>query len=256
MTIPATFAGAIFDVDETLLDTNVKDPVNGLHELARLQATHEAGRRHHIPELMALTPEDNYRAFHTAPVHTLESAVWNTLVMLGVESTQVIDPHNKLFREIVDRKDELFEKVLAEQGKPVPGAIHFIHALGNYGLQGKMAIASTARRQDIITFVNMIHAEAYFPPERIISKSEVTHAKPNPEAFNKAFDLLGLPGSERGNVLAFEDNPRGVMSAKAAGLFTCAIATVHTPENLLNQPVAPDLVADTFAEFEKLLGLA
>jgi beta-phosphoglucomutase-like phosphatase (HAD superfamily) len=256
MTIPATFAGAIFDVDETLLDTNVNDPVNGLHELARLQATHEAGRRHNIPELIALTPAQNLQAFLTAPVHTLESAVWNSLVMMGVESTRTIDPQNPLLLEIVARKDELFEEVLRTKGKPVPGAVHFIKALGTYGLTNKMAIASTARRQDIDTFIEMIDAGTYFPPERIISKSDVTHPKPNPEAFDKAFQLLGLPDKQRGHVLAFEDNPRGVMSAKAAGLFTCAITTVNSREVLMNQAVVPDLVAASFAEFETLLGLA
>jgi HAD superfamily hydrolase (TIGR01509 family) len=256
MTVPSAFAGAIFDVDETLLDTNVADPAYALHEVARLQAIHEAGHRHNIPELIAFTPEENLQAFLEAPVHTLESAVWNALVMMGVESTQVMDPKNPLLIEIVTRKDELFETLLRTKGKPFPGAVHFIQALAEYGLPHKMAIASTARRQDILTFIDMIDMAAYFPPERVISKSDVTHPKPNPEAFDKAFRLLDLSDDQRGNVLAFEDNPRGVLSAKGAGLFTCAITTVFRREQLMQQPVVPDLIADSFAEFETLLRLA
>lgn len=247
-------AGAVFDVDETLLDTNIKDPVNGLHEQARLQAAHEAGQRHNIPQLVQLSPEDNYKGFITAPVHTLESATWNILYTLGLATTQEIDPANQLFQEMVSRKDELFEHLLRTHGRPVPGAVEFVSKMAERVSRNFLAIASTAIRRDIDIFLESSGLGAYFTPDHIISKADVTHPKPNPEAFDKGFRVLGLPERARGNVLAFEDNPRGIMSAKAAGLYTCAITTIHSRESLAAQPVAPDLIAGSYAEFEALLG--
>jgi beta-phosphoglucomutase-like phosphatase (HAD superfamily) len=249
----ADIQGVIFDVDETLLDTGVADRENALHERARLQAVHEAGERHGIPELTALTPAENLRGFLDAPVHSLESAVWHILYMCGVAPTDQIEPQNALLREIVDRKDELFETLLRTEGKPIPGAVEFVRWIADSGLQNTMAIASTAIRRDIDIFLEMTSLLPLFPNERIISKADVTHAKPHPEAFEKAFTALGLPDAARSHVLAFEDNPRGIMSAKAAGLFTCAITTVSPRSELATLDIAPDLIADSFDEFRQLL---
>jgi beta-phosphoglucomutase-like phosphatase (HAD superfamily) len=84
----------------------------------------------------------------------------------------------------------------------------------------------------------------------------VTHAKPNPEVYDKAVAALGLPDEARPFTLAFEDDPRGIMSAKAAGLYTCAITTRFTKAELASLEVAPDLIAESYAEFEQLLGLS
>ena len=43
--------GAIFDVDDTLLDNKPGVPGQGLHERARLAAIREAGERHRIEPL-------------------------------------------------------------------------------------------------------------------------------------------------------------------------------------------------------------
>lgn len=245
--------GVVFDVDETLLDTGVADHKNALHERARLRAVHEAGKRHSIPELLAVDPEMNLRGFLDAPVHSLEGAVWHILFMAGVVAHDELEPANPLLREIVDRKDELFEHLLRTEGKPVVGAVEFVSWLAEQGFSDRMAIASTAIRRDIDIFLELAGLTRYFPGERIVSKEDVTHAKPNPEAFDRAFHTLGLPETARGNVLAFEDNPRGIMSAKGAGLFTCAITTVSSRAELAALTIAPDLIVDSFAEFQAAL---
>jgi beta-phosphoglucomutase-like phosphatase (HAD superfamily) len=56
-------------------------------------------------------------------------------------------------------------------------------------------------------------------------------------------------------VVAFEDDPRGIMSAKAAGLYTCAITTCYSRQLLAELEVPPDLIADSFAQFATLLGM-
>jgi HAD superfamily hydrolase (TIGR01509 family) len=245
--------GVIFDVDETLLDTGLHDRDNGLHEQARLQALYEAGKRHDLPQLLKITPHENLLAFLEASVHTLEGAVWTALYRRKAVDTLEINYNDPLLQEIVLRKDELYEHLLRTQGKPVAGAVAFVQALAAKGVP--LAIASTAIRRDIDIFLETSGLAPCFPPERIISKADVQHPKPHPEAFDMAFRTLGLPDTARTRVLAVEDNPRGVMSATAAGLFTCAITTAHTRHELVGQPIAPQLIVDSFAEFGQLLGL-
>lgn len=251
--------GAIFDVDDTLLDNKcgVKYHVagQGLHERSRLQALHTTGQRHGIASLTTFSVEDNLRAFMDAPVHTLDAAVWNALYMAGVADSEVMNPDHPLLREIVELKNELHKDILMNEGEEVPGATAFVQGLAAQGLGDRLAIASAAVRRDIGIFLGKTGLAPLFPANRIFSVESITHAKPHPEVFNLAFDSLNLPESSRSRVCAFEDDPRGIMAAKAAGLFTCAITTRYTKEALLALEVAPDLVADSYEEFSQLFGL-
>ncbi|HSH55230.1 MAG TPA: HAD family hydrolase [Candidatus Limnocylindrales bacterium] len=248
--------GAIFDVDDTLLDNKPALLGKGLHERSRLRAAHEVGRRHGIKELEQLSPEDNYQAFLTAPVHTLPAAVWNIMMMTGVADSEVINPDNLIFQEIVALKNELHADIILEEAEEVPGASAFVRALAETGLQDSLAIASSAIRRDVDLFLGKTGLTSLFPGERIITLESITHPKPNPEAFEAAFASLRLPKGDKSQVCAFEDDPRGIMSAQGAGLFVCAIATRYSREQLLNLEVPPHLVADTYAEFTQLFGLA
>lgn len=92
-----------------------------------------------------------------------------------------------------------------------------------------------------------------FPPHRIISREQFNHAKPHPEAFEVAFKTLGLP--DKTGVIAFEDDPRGVKSAVSAGLYTCAITTRFTREELEKMDTPPDLIADSYTDFRRHFGM-
>jgi beta-phosphoglucomutase-like phosphatase (HAD superfamily) len=246
--------GVIFDVDDTLLDN--KPGVEGLHERSRLAAIHEIGERYGIEVLKQFSPEDNLEAFISAPVHSLEAAVWNALVMTGLADSEVINTNNALLREIVSLKDKLHESILINEAEEVPGATAFVFALADSGLRNRLAIASTAIRRDVDLFLSKTGMAALFPPDRIKTKESITHPKPNPEVFNLAFASLGIPESDRHLVCVFEDDPRGIMAARAAGLYVCAITTNYTREQLLSLAVPPHLVADTYAEFMVEFGLA
>jgi len=249
------FVGVIFDVDDTLLDNFPRQLGKRLHERSRRAAIHEVGRRHGIKALEAITPQENLDGFLTAPVHSLESAVWNIMFRAGLVAANTPEPDNPIFQEIVRLKTELHEKILREEGQEVPGASAFVRSLAAHGFDGKMAIASTAVRREIDIFLDSVGLTELFPDERIISKAEVTHVKPHPEAFNLAFQRLNLPEGDKSRVLVFEDDPRGIMAAKAADMYVCAITTCFDREVLEQAAVPPDLIADSFAEFAKLLGL-
>jgi beta-phosphoglucomutase-like phosphatase (HAD superfamily) len=248
--------GAIFDVDDTLLDNFPGEPGQGLHERSRLAAVQEVGKEMGIPELVNLSPLDNKNAFLDAPVHTTEAAVWNILMMTGLADTEVMNPENEIFKKIVTLKDKNHLSILRQFGKEVPGATAFVRALCENGLKGKLAVASSAARQDVDIFFGMTGLGAYFPAERVFTKESITHPKPHPQAFNLAFDSLDIAEADRAQVCAFEDDPRGIMAAKAAGLYTCAITTRFDRDKLGGLEVPPDLIADSYQEFAGHFGLS
>lgn len=256
MPIPNKIQGAIFDVDDTLLDNETETIYFGLHERSRLAAVHKVGELRGISKLCALTVKENYDAFRDAKVHTLDSAIWTILYNAGLVNGDDVDPENEILQEIATYKNEFHEVILRAEGREVEGATKFVANLHNSGLHAKLAVASTAMRHEIEIFFEMTGLSKLIPDERIISRESITHAKPHPQAYDLAFATLGLHDNARSNVLAFEDDPRGIMSAKAAGLYVCAITTRYDRQKLASLTVPPDLIADSFAEFEDVLSLS
>jgi HAD superfamily hydrolase (TIGR01509 family) len=245
----------IFDVDDTLLDNHPEGSVAGLHGESRIRAAHEVGKRHGIPELQQFTPKQAKDAFFQAKEHSLRGTVWQMMFIAGVVETENVDPDHPLLNEIMELKDVMHEEVMRAGGRAFPGAIEFVEALAANGLEGKMAIASTAYRRDVDLFLEITNLRRFFPEERVITREQFNHPKPHPDAFNLAYATLGLPDKDRPYVAAFEDDPRGIMSAKAAELYTCAIAIRHDKKALAGLAVPPDLAAGSYAEFMKLFSL-
>lgn len=246
--------GVIFDVDDTLLNNYPAHIPMGLHEHSRLKTAHVIGKRRNIAGLQDFTIEQAFQAFRDAQIHSVHGAIWQMLIMANQVKGK-IDFNHPLLVEMVQLKDELHEDALRTHGREVPNARKFIKALAtNHNLADRLAVASNAYRRDIDLFFDMNTLHEFFPPERIISREQFTNAKPHPESFEMAFKTLGL--KDKKGVVAFEDDPRGVQSAKDAGLFVCAITTRFTKEELTKPSVKPDLIADSYQEFARLLGLA
>ena len=246
--------GAIFDVDDTLLDNYPKSHSLGLHEYARLLALREVGEKYGIRELTETTEEHNKHVIQRAREHSIEGGIWQLFYELGLVQSPVIDHKHALLQEIAQRKHELYEPVLREFGTPLPQAVEFVKAV--YVLtDGKIAIASGAQRDDVWAFLRMTKLDTLFEEQRVITRQDFTHAKPNPESFEAAFGTLGLADEDRAQVLAFEDDPKGVVSAKAAGLYVCGITSRYDAGGLARDGSAPDLVRGSYVEFAASLGI-
>lgn len=251
--------GAIFDLDDTMLDNGpANKPELWLHSRSRLAAVHEIAKIKGIEILGTLTDQENGRAFTTASVHSLEGAVWNILFIKGLVESNKIDTTHRYFplvAEIAKKKNELHEVIIQEYGAEVPGASNFIKRLAANGLGDRLALATSAIRRDVNIFLDKYNLHAYFPPERIISYEQVDKPKPDPQCFDLAFQTLGLPDGARPFVAGFEDNPRGILSVKGARLFACAITTRLAADDPTLLEVKPDLIADTYDEFARALGV-
>ena len=82
-----------------------------------------------------------------------------------------------------------------------------MHAMGC-----KTAIASTARKENLMNAVNHLDLEDTF--DIIYAGVDVKQGKPSPEIYVKTMDALGVTPSE---TLIFEDSEVGIQAAKASG---------------------------------------
>lgn len=248
-------SGAIYDVDDTLLNNQPdgNDHLSNLHQRARLKAFRAMGERY--PILHEITPQENYDSFAQSPVHTVAGAFWVALNRRGILG-DVFDPLDPLILELIAMKNEAYADLLLTHGQAHDGAIEFIRSMNDhYDLHGHNAIASTAIKNDVRTFLQMTDLTDVIPEDHIITIEDVTHPKPHPEAFDKAFRTLNLADAERAHVLAFEDDPRGMLSARKAGLVVCAITTRYDRVFLEHVDAQPDFIADNFAEFHEIFNL-
>ncbi len=257
MKFPEIVKGAIFDVDDTLLDNQTGVEFGTLHEHSRRKAILHVAEKYNLPNLATITAQENLDAFHNASTHSLDGAVWEVLYLKKIVNNRDLDPDHELLKEIVLLKNELHIDSLRTLGREVVSASLLVETLaGNYEIQDKMAIASSAIRRDINIFLDELTSlRRYFPDERIISYEDIPHGlgKPHPEPFNRAFATLGLLNSDRTRVIAFEDDPRGIVSAKKAGLFVCAITTRFKKDDERLLAAEPDLIIDSYAEALELL---
>jgi beta-phosphoglucomutase-like phosphatase (HAD superfamily) len=81
-----------------------------------------------------------------------------------------------------------------------------------------------------------------------VAGDDVSRPKPDAEPYRRALEALGVD-----DALAFEDTPAGITSAKAAGLYCCAVATTVPRERLAEADViadalTPELVASLLGE--------
>lgn len=94
--------------------------------------------------------------------------------------------------------------------KPNTALIKFI--AGFKALGGKTAIASTARKENLMNAVGYLGIADNF--DLIFAGVDVQKGKPDPEIYNKAMSALGVTPEE---TLIFEDSQVGIDAAKASG---------------------------------------
>ena len=110
---------------------------------------------------------------------------------------------------IREAKKELYPQFFTylKPNKALLGLIEGFKALG-----GKTAVASTARRENLMNVVNYLGISDKF--DLIYAGADVKEGKPSPEIYIKAMDALGVTPEE---TLIFEDSLVGLQAAEASG---------------------------------------
>ena len=189
--------GLIFDFDGLIVDT----------ETARYHAWKEVIERHGVELPLSLWHENI----------GLPSEAFNPLDYLRERAPGPVD-----LDAVRKRKNEVFWSRM--EGEMLrPGIKQYLKEGKRRGL--KMAICSSSPRRWIEQCLPRWGIDEEF--DSVVTGSDVERIKPDPELYLKALELLRL-GAE--SCIAFEDSPKGVQSAKAAGIFCVAVPNSITLE--------------------------
>jgi len=147
---------------------------------------------------------------------------------------------------------EIYLELIPGSLQPVHGVHEFLAEARAAGL--RLAVATGSDRPKLDGNLAAIGIpESTF--DAVISAEEVTHKKPDPEAFVLAVERLGLPASR---CLVVEDARNGVIAARAAGCAVLGITSSQPAAVLLGEgavAVAPDFTAVP-ADLRAALGLS
>lgn len=134
--------------------------------------------------------------------------------------------------ELVSAKSRVFQEILREGVRSLPGAVPLIGAVHARGIP--LAISSGALRSDIEPILAMLGIAGCFP--LIVSADDVERSKPDPESYRLAWEglrrLHPASMSSPGRSLAIEDTPAGIRAAKGAGLAVLAVAGSYADREL------------------------
>lgn len=133
------------------------------------------------------------------------------------------------------RTYEFYGQLVRGKLKPLPGVHEFIAKARARGL--KLAVASAADRVKVDINLDEIGlSEDDF--DAVITGSDVTRKKPDPEIFLVAAQKMGVDSAD---CLVCEDAPNGIEAARAAGMRCLGITTTFSPEELQADWHAPNL---------------
>jgi HAD superfamily hydrolase (TIGR01509 family) len=142
--------------------------------------------------------------------------------------------------ELFALRQRFFDEICARaELKPMPGVVELIAALRSRG--ATLAITSSAVRSSIEAILVRLGLRDAFA--LIVDGSEVTHGKPDPEAYLVTARELGVAPE---SCVVVEDSEVGVVAAKRAGMFCIA---VRNPNAQLRQELAAaDVVVDSMRD--------
>ena len=133
-------------------------------------------------------------------------------------------------------KETVYRDLYRPHIKPVEGVVELIKMAKAAGV--KCAIGSSGCRENVEMIIEGLGLAELI--DASISGSDVTHGKPHPEIFIKAYEALGLKADE---CIVVEDAIIGIKAGLAAGCKCIAVTTTATAE-VLTEEGASLCVAD------------
>jgi beta-phosphoglucomutase family hydrolase len=181
---PGDFAGYIFDLDGTLIDTMP------LHYRAWDEAMRAAGLR---------CPLDEELFYSLGGVPTLKVAE-----LIAKHYGLTIDPH-----QVFDHKEALF-LALGKDAKLIEPVVAFARRVA---ATHPVSIASGGPRDIVRRMLEITGLAPLF--NVVVTPEDVVHGKPHPDMFLLAAKKMGV---EPTKCLVFEDAEPGMRAAEAAGM--------------------------------------
>ncbi len=192
--------GAVFDLDGTLVD-NMRWHARAWTALVRAHATEARSDAE------------------------LESFVYAHAGMKNEELIPQLLPGAREVPALSDEKEALYRELYAPALAPLPGLLPLLDALALRGVRLAVASAAPLANRDLV--LDGLRIRARFAA--IVGAEHVRRGKPAPDIFLEAARKLGLPPAE---CIAFEDAPKGVEAAIAAGMRCAAVTTTASADAL------------------------
>lgn len=183
---PGEFAGYIFDLDGTLVDTMP------LHYRAWDEAMRRAGLE---------APLDEELFYSLGGVPTLRVAE-----LIGKHYGLTIDP-----QVVFEHKEALFHELQAD-AKLIEPVVEIARRMS---LTHPVSIASGGPRVIVRRMLELTGLARLFPHHVVVTPEDVEHGKPAPDMFLLAARRMGV---EPAACLVFEDAEPGMRAAEAAGM--------------------------------------
>lgn len=230
-----------FDFDGTLADTVAT------HTLARLEAFKDMAKETSDGRFLTISPELQEEAHrHGSNPNTIIGWV---LQQAGI-AHEISDD---IVTQTVERKREQYRILCATGLQAIDGSVDFVKMLHELNA-GSTYITTTAYRGEVVPFVERYGLHEQLPDDHLVTYEDVGQdfLKPHPRAYRLTIERAALTDGPR-RLLAIEDTPGGVASAKAAGAKVVAICTTHDAEAFaVNDAfLRPDFV---FNNFNELMG--
>jgi HAD superfamily hydrolase (TIGR01509 family) len=187
-------SAVIFDMDGVLLDS---EPL-------------------HFAALNEILGREGFSLSETDNEHILGTTLEGTFLYLTSAFTlsQAPSAYHDVYNETILR-------VLAQPLDPTPGAVNLLERLEAAGV--RLALASSSQRQWVEATLCSLGIERFF--EVVVTGSDVEEGKPDPTIYRLAAQRLGLTPD---SCVAIEDAPKGIQSAKRAGMRVIALVTPYT----------------------------
>jgi len=182
----------IFDLDGVIVDTA------RYHFLAWQKIAASLG--------IEFTPEHNEHLKGVSRVRSLD-----IILALGKTPASQEDKDKWLLQK---NEDYLAYIENMDEGEILPGVMHVLQYLRDQGQQIALGSASKNARP-ILEKVKILH---FF--DAIVDGNDVTNAKPDPEVFLAAANLLGVSAEDS---IVFEDSVAGVQAANIGGMTSVGI---------------------------------
>lgn len=145
-------------------------------------------------------------------------------------------------------KEAYYRQLYAPDIEPVAGLIAFLEQLKAQGVP--MAVGSSAPTENIDFTLDAINIRHYF--DTIVGSAMVKHAKPAPDIYLKAAELLNV---DPARCIVFEDALAGVASARSAGMKVVGVATSLSAEELAHTDcVVKDFTTVDVGQLRMLVG--
>jgi HAD superfamily hydrolase (TIGR01509 family) len=150
----------------------------------------------------------------------LESFLYANAGMKNEELIPLLVPGGDV-AALEEEKEALYRKLYAPALSPLPGLLPLLDSLRSRGV--KLAVASAAPLANRDFVLDGLSLRSRF--DAIVGPEHARRGKPAPDIFLAAAEKLGVAPVE---CIVFEDAPKGVQAAVAAGMQCAALTTTSS----------------------------